>query len=231
MAAYEGKGSGSGSLGIKVIRHGSWWTRLKERVLALPVIRNREVWLWKVRNALTTRFIQGLVVYQMARGFSKLTGVATCRAELQAMLIRKDGTIVNFGPVSYRLVTNAFLGMLIDDLDNGAADISAFNFHGCGVGTTAESAGDTALVTESTTVLQTDSTRATGTRSQPTATQYRSVATQTFDGSAAITEHGLFDDVDTGQGNLLDRSVFSAINVVNGDSIQFTYTYTQSGDA
>ena len=82
--------------------------------------------------------------------------------------------------------------------------------------------------TESTTALNPDNTRATGTRSQPAANQYRSVGTLTFDNTAAVTEHGLFSQAATGGGTLWDRSVFSAINVVSGDSIQFTYTVTVS---
>jgi hypothetical protein len=43
-----------------------------------------------------------------------------------------------------------------------------------------------------------------------------------------VTEHGIFSQAATGGGTLWDRSVFSAINVVSGDSIQFTYTCTVS---
>jgi len=39
-----------------------------------------------------------------------------------------------------------------------------------------------------------------------------------------VTEHGLFNA--SSAGTLMDRTVFSAINVVNGDSIQFTYELT-----
>jgi hypothetical protein len=56
----------------------------------------------------------------------------------------------------------------------------------------------------------------------------RTVGTLTFDAGAAITEHGIFTQSGTGGGTLLDRSVFSAINVISGDSIQFTYTLSLS---
>jgi hypothetical protein len=120
------------------------------------------------------------------------------------------------------------VSFLVDDWNNNAADLTTLNFHGCGTGTTAEAVGDTALVTESTTALNPDSTRATGTRSKPAANQYRTVGTLTFDATAAITEHGIFSQAATGGGTLWDRSVFSAINVATGDSIQFTYTCTVS---
>ncbi|MGE3176768.1 MAG: hypothetical protein AB7O32_04825, partial [Vicinamibacterales bacterium] len=91
----------------------------------------------------------------------------------------------------------------------------------------AEAVGDTALVTESTTILNPDSTRATGTLAEgASANIFRSVGTVTFDGSGAITEHGLFSQAATGGGVLFDRSVFAAINVASGDSIQFTYDAT-----
>lgn len=135
---------------------------------------------------------------------------------------------IDYGVISRRMLTDAGVAYIVDDFDNGAggADISNFNFHGCGTGTNAEAAGDTALQSESTTVLNPDSTRATGTRSQPAANQYRSSGTLTFDGSAAITEHGLFTTSGVGTGTLLDRSQFAAINVSNGDSISFQYTLT-----
>ena len=56
----------------------------------------------------------------------------------------------------------------------------------------------------------------------------RSSGTVTFDASAAITEHGLFSQAATGGGTLWDRTVFSAINVVSGDSIAFEYSVTLS---
>jgi len=133
---------------------------------------------------------------------------------------------VDYGIVSRRVLTDAGIAYIVDDFDNGSggADVSNFNFHGCGTGTNAEAVGDTTLQAESTTALNPDSTRATGSRSQPAANQYRSAGTLTFDAAAAVTEHGLFSTSGTGTGTLLDRSVFSPINVASGDSITFTYT-------
>jgi hypothetical protein len=48
--------------------------------------------------------------------------------------------------------------------------------------------------------------------------------TVTAAGTLAITEAGLFDA--TTAGNLLIRSVFSAVNVVVSDSIAFTFGLT-----
>ena len=161
------------------------------------------------------------------RGLTRAQGVVAV-ARLYATVYRADGRIEHLGLIATKLVTDAGVAFLVDDWDNNAQDLTTLNFHGCGTGTTAEAQGDTALVTESTTALNPDSTRATGTRSQPAANQYRSVGTVTFDASAAITEHGLFSQSATGGGTLWDRSVFAAINVVSADSIQFTYTCTVS---
>ncbi len=147
---------------------------------------------------------------------------------LYATVLRRNGDIEHLGLLSTKVITDAGVAFLVDDWDNSVTDLTTMNFHGCGTGTNAEAVGDTALQTESTTALNPDSTRATGTRSQPAANQYRSVGTLTFDASAAITEHGILSQAATGGGTLWDRSVFSAINVASGDSIQFTYTCTVS---
>ena len=161
------------------------------------------------------------------RGILSATGVFGV-GRLYATVIRADGRLEHLGLLSTRLITDTGVAFLVDDWDNNGQDISTMNFHGCGTGVAAEAQTDSALGTESTTALNPDNTRATGTRSQPAANQYRSVGTLTFDASAAITEHGLFSASATGSGTLWDRSVFSAINVASADSIQFTYTVTVS---
>lgn len=149
-------------------------------------------------------------------------------SRLHATVLRAHGAVEPLGLLSTKVITDAGVAFLVDDWDNNGQDLTNLNFHGCGTGTNAEAVGDTALQTESTTALNPDSTRATGTRSQPAANQYRSVGTLTFDGPAAVTEHGIFSQSATGGGTLWDRSVFSAINVASNDSIQFTYTCTVS---
>lgn len=185
---------------------------------------------WRLRNALRWGYVKGWLAFHVIAPLANAWGVMTGMGALAVRVRRADGSWVDYGTVCYRVVTDAGVAYIVDDFDNaaGSADVSLFNYHGCGTGSTAEAAGDTALVTESTTALNPDSTRATGTRSQPAANQFRSVGTLTFDASAAVVEHGLFTQAATGGGTLLDRSVFSAINVVSGDSIQFTYTITFS---
>lgn len=215
----------SGEVSIKVIRK-----KQTPRILQWfkQEWRKSELTRWKIRNTLRWSYLFGWFAQQLARGLTNLTGIPCLISQLELKLIKADGTIIDYGVVSYRVVTDAGVAFLIDDWDANGQDISTMNFHGLGTGTTAENANQTALVTESTTALNPNSTRATGTRSQPSANIYRSVGTLTFDTDAAVTEHGLFSQEATGGGTMWDRSVFSAINVVgaNGDSIQSTYSVT-----
>jgi hypothetical protein len=123
------------------------------------------------------------------------------------------------------LVTQAGANYLAQDFNNAAsgADVSLFNYHDSGTGTVSATSTDSALGTQAG-----PSTRATGTQSNPATNQYRSVGTISYSGTLAITEWGLFNQSAQG-GTLWDRRVFAAINVGNGDSIQFTYTLTLSG--
>lgn len=181
---------------------------------------------WRLRNAGRRSYLWGWLVTRAAHAFSRLTNVLTMTSELRARVRRADGQWIDYGTLSRRVITTAGVTFLRDDFNNSAQDITTMNFHGCGTGTNAEAVGDTALQTESTTALNPDSTRATGTRSTPSSTTYQTVGTLTFDATAAVTEHGILSQSATGGGTLWDRSVFTAINVASGDSIQFTYVLT-----
>jgi hypothetical protein len=199
--------------------------------LAAKRIRTRGPGLgWKLRNTARWSFIKGWIAFYLIAPLANWWGVATLIGELRATLIKANGERINYGVLGYRVVTDAGVAFIVDDWDGSVTDVSNFKYHGCGTGTTNEAAGDTALVTESTTALNPDSTRATGTNSQPSANIFRSVGTLTFDADAAVTEHGLFSQAATGGGTLWDRTKFAAINVVgaNADSIQFTYSVTLS---
>lgn len=127
--------------------------------------------------------------------------------------------IQDYGVVSRKVVTTVGVTDIANSFLN-TFEPETFNFHAAGTGTTAEAIGDTALVTEV-------ETRIAGTQSSPSAGQYRSVGTVAFTASRTVNEHGIFNQLAAG-GHLLDRSMFSGspIGVVNGDSIQFTYTIT-----
>lgn len=181
---------------------------------------------WRIKNALRPTYIWGLVVNTLAQWFSKITGVVTVTSELQAVLIKPTGERIDHGVVSRRVITDTGVAFLVDDWDANGQDITTMNYHGCGTGTTAEAVTDTALIFELTTQLNPDNTRATGTRSQPTAPQYKTIGTLTFDVAAPVTEHGILSQSATGGGVLWDRSIFSVINVAALDSIEFSYTCT-----
>jgi hypothetical protein len=157
-------------------------------------------------------------------GLGRILGAVTDRVrafgELHAVVTRANGDMIDLGCLGRRVVTTAGVNYMRDDFAAaaGAADITNFKFHACGTGTTAEAIGDTALVTDS------GVARVTGTQDNSVAKQYKSVATMSFTSSLAITEHGLFSA--SSAGTLWDRTVFAAINVQNGDSIQFTYILT-----
>ena len=147
----------------------------------------------------------------------RLADVGTL-AQLEATVYRADGRVEPLGVLSRRVVTTTGVNGLATAFTN-VVEPEILNFHDCGTGTTAESSAQTALVTAY------GGSRATGTQSTPGSTNiYQSVGTTSFSGSFAITEHGIFTA--SSAGVMFDRSLFSAINVASGDSIQFTWQLT-----
>jgi len=120
------------------------------------------------------------------------------------------------------LVVTGGANFLASDMATGGASplISSMNYHDSGTGTVAATSTDAGLGTQAGAA-----TRLAGTQSNPATNSYRSVGTLVYSGSLAITEWGLFDQAAQG-GTMWDRRVFAAINVVDLDSIQFTYTLT-----
>jgi len=106
----------------------------------------------------------------------------------------------------------------------GSGAPAAATYIGVGVGTTAAAATDNALQTEST---ASGLTRATATISLVTTdvTDDTAQAVKSFSvtGTVAVTESGMFNA--SSGGTLLARQVFSAINVVNGDSLEITWKF------
>lgn len=175
---------------------------------------------WKLRNAARPSFVWGCLTTIMARAFSALTGIPTMTAELRAVLIRANGERINYGLLSRRVVTTAFVNFVVDQLQTETSVFGDFKYHDSGVGTTAENVADTDMETTD------GESRATGSQTEGAANVYVSVGTISYTTTKAITEHGLFNA--STAGTLMDRSVFSALNVINGDSIQFTYSLTVS---
>lgn len=149
-------------------------------------------------------------------------GVIIYTGALEATIIREDGRRLPLGTVSRRVITTAGVNYLRDTFAAHASgnDVQNFKYHDSGTGSVAEAIGDTDLGTAAG-----PTTRATGSQDNSVSKQYKTVGTISYTGTLAITEHGIFNQAARGAGTVLwDRSVFSAVNVNNGDSIQFTYT-------
>ena len=173
--------------------------------------------IWKLKN------FHNLV----RQYFSKLVRANNLKAhgKLYAKVIKPDYESfqapkrIDLGLISAGVVTDAFVNFLVDNLVAETAEIGDFKFHDSGTGTNAEAVGDTTLQTK------VESGRVTGTQLEgATAEIYKTVATITYTGTHAIVEHGLFSQA-TGA-TLMDRSKFTAINVLTGEKIEFTYELT-----
>lgn len=149
----------------------------------------------------------------------KLEGAVVMRSALSARVFRVDGSMEDLGVIAKRLVTNAFVQFVVDQLQTETSAFGDFKYHDSGIGVVAENVTDTGLGTPC------GDARDAGTQIEgATANIYKTVATHTYDEALAITEHGVFNA--SADGVLMDRSVFGAINVGNGDKIEFTYEIT-----
>lgn len=139
---------------------------------------------------------------------------------LRARLTRSDGTVVDYGLVSARVVTTDFCEFIAAQMITETSAFGDFKYHDSGVGTTPAAIGDHDMET-------TDAeARSVGTQVQgASAVAYKSVATIAYTTSKAITEHGLFN-VLASNPVMLDRHVFAVINVEPLDAITFTYEIT-----
>lgn len=159
---------------------------------------------------------------------ARVLRTSTVYGSLYLTHITAVGEHIDLGLASMRVVTTAGVNFIVDAFQN-LTELEVLKYHGIGTGTAVEAAADTALGAESTTALNPDSTRATGSTVEgASANVYRTVGTLTADAAIAATEHGIFSQAATGGGTLLDRSVFAAVNLASGDSLQTTYDFTVS---
>lgn len=111
---------------------------------------------------------------------------------------------------------------ILSGLINGSGTPAAFTYVAVGTGVGAFATSDTTLGTET---AASGLTRAAGTASIVTTTITNDTAqvakTFTVTGTVAVTESGLFNA--SSGATLLARQTFSAINVVNGDSLAVTW--------
>lgn len=179
---------------------------LRHRLRGLPQEAYR---LAKLKTSAELRLVKFTACERDARGTVLLDSLGIPLAYNQRL---------DYGVVSRRVVTTTGVAWLATAFTN-TVEAETLNFHDVGTGTNAEAVGNTGLQTSY------GGARATGTQSTPGSTNiYQTQATFSFSGSFAITEHGLFTA--STSGTLFDRSVFSAINVVSGDSLQTTHQTT-----
>jgi hypothetical protein len=187
-------------------------------VVATLIKRERAPLYWQVRNTMRLAFVVGWLGYHLGHLYSKVFGAPVLLGKLEAVIRRRDGSVIDYGTLGYRVVTTAFVNFVVDQLQTETSVFGDFKYHDGGVGTTAENITNTTMETTD------GESRSAGTQTESAANAYQSVGTIAYTTTKAITEHGLFNDATAG--TLMDRTVFAAINVVNGDSIQFTYTLT-----
>lgn len=197
--------------------------------LAIHIIRAQRAPLaWRLKNLPNLmKTWPGLFAARLAN----YCGIPTIESSLR--LRKRDGATgawTDYGIVSRRKVTTTGCGFIVDSFWT-TKEPEDMKYHGFGTGGGAESAANTALTTELTTQYATDNTRPTGTNSEASALVFQSVATLTPDAGVAITEHGLFDQAANSGGVMLDRHLFSVVNLAPGDALVATYQMTLTAEA
>jgi hypothetical protein len=155
-------------------------------------------------------------VKKATEGFQRgLLGRSTVMCHTCLTTRKRDNEFAEWGDpirtVRDKVVTTAFVDFVVDQLQTETSAFGDFKYHACGLGVGDEAVGDTALGTDS------GIARETGTQTETDHDTYKSVATMTMDATEAITEHGIFNAAEAG--TLMDRTKFSAINVVSGNQI------------
>ena len=195
---------------------------------ANPLARDLEpeVRRWRWRNLHRTIPVWFKIV--LGSFIARRAGLMHAYGALFLTVTKADGRRIQYGLASLRVVTTVGVGFIVDAFQN-SVELETMKYHGIGTGTTAAAVGDTGIETELTTQYTSDNTRATGTTTEgASANIYRTVGTNEVDATVAITEHGILSNATVGSGVLLDRHVFSAVNLVSGDSLQSTYDLTVS---
>lgn len=214
----------TGALGIQVRRKNAPHVLTKQELefaaspLALPPGEARD---WRAQNWPRVKKHYRRVTT------ARYLGIPTFFGQLYIKVIRASGEEIDYGLASLRVVTDTGVAYIVDAFQTSTSvELENMKFHGIGTGTTGELATQTALVTELTTEYIVNSTRATGTTTEAAANIYQTVATNTVDASVALREHGVFSQAGVPGGVMIDRSLFNAVNLENGDSIQTDYRLT-----
>jgi len=202
MGTYQGHMGASGSLSFRKISNNQ-----------------KAPFAWRFRQALRWDRIHGLVGTQVAK-LGKVFGFMAVTSELSLTHISgKTGMRTNYGVVSRRVVTTAFVNFIVAQMQTETSVFGDFKFHDSGEGNTAAAVGDTDIETTD------GEARVTGSQEEgASAWIYKTIGTITYTSTKAIVEHGVFSIV-TG-GTMIDRHVFGSVAVDNTDQIEFTYNIT-----
>lgn len=147
---------------------------------------------------------------------SEMVGTLSARVKYP-----EDKEWIDLGVISKAIVTSAAITELVNVLRGfSATTLQSFKYHASGTSTAVEASTNTALGAEV-------ETREAGSQTSIAVGNYRSVASHTYTGDFAITEHGLFSAASSG--TLFDRSKFSPILVSAATAIEWTYDLTIIG--
>lgn len=179
---------------------------------------------WQEANA--ENFQRSLAAQQAAEDAAR-GGAMAAVGHLWLARVDLKGRVHDLGLASCRVVTTTGVNFIVDAFQ-GLVEPENMKFHGIGTGGSAEAVGNTALTTELTTQYSVASTRPTGSLGElaGNANVYETAATITVSSAVAITEHGIFSQAATGGGVMLDRTLFSVVNLATGESLQATYDLT-----
>jgi hypothetical protein len=201
------------SVGLQVIRKDAW-------------VPDQLTWTPRSDFGKYIKECLGYLPAEMAAELiERVSRIVVLESSLAVVVYRQHGAVENYGIVGRKVVTDTGVAYIVDAFQN-TTELENMKFHGLGTGSTAESASQTALVTELTTEYTGD-VRATGTTTEgASANIYRTVATNTLDGTpgAALREHAVFSA--SSAGTMLDRTLYSAITLSSGDALQSTYELT-----
>jgi len=133
------------------------------------------------------------------------------------------GNLVETRTIDDKVVTTAFVNYLVDVFQGstGPRDlVDDFKYHESGESTQAEAVGDTACISLCGTLDWAAGTQIEGSSGHT----YRSVATITYNTTYSVTEHAIHNSTGGTTGDvIMDRTLFSVVNVKNGWSIEFTF--------
>lgn len=166
----------------------------------MSVLRRFDLWLG------------GLIFGTIRKGMQSSIGM---HDTLWAKHFDKNGKLIEKRCLGHNLVVDDGMEFFVDAWQN-SVELETCKYHDTGIGTTGEASGDSAMETP------TGFDRGTGDLGEgDNAKEFKSIGTVTCTATKAVTEWGLFSAITNGI--LIARKVFAAINVVDGDYIEFTW--------